>query len=69
MPNYSSECKPVAEDVKGLKKQRLSFQKELRKAAPGEKAFLIEQIDKLNSQITQQEEKLKACVKEHPSHT
>ena len=67
MPNYSSQCLPLAEDIKGLKKQRSSFQKELRKAAPGEKAFLIEQIDKLNSQITQQEEKLKACVKEHPS--
>lgn len=66
MPNYSPACKPIAEEIKGLKKDRSSFQKVLRKAAPGEKAGLIVQINRLNSQIVQEEEKLKACVKEHP---
>ena len=68
MPTYSHQCQPIADDIKGLKKDRSSFQKELRKAAPGGKAGLIVQINKLIKQIDLEEEKLKACRKEHPSH-
>ena len=66
MPNYSSTCQPIANNIKGLQSDVASFQKQLQKASPGEKSGLLSQIKKLQSQITEQEGLLATCVKEHP---
>ena len=68
MPGYSTECQPIANKITGLKSEVASFQKELQTAAPGQKQFLLGQIEKLNSQIAQQTALLNTCVKEHPYH-
>ena len=68
MPGYSTECQPIANQITGFKSEVASLQKQLQTAAPGEKQFLISQIEKLNSQITQQTGLLNNCVKEHPYH-
>jgi hypothetical protein len=66
MPGYSSECQPIADKIKGLQTDVASFQKQLQTAASGEKPFLISQISKAQSEITQQQGLLDTCVKEHP---
>lgn len=66
MPNYSSECQPIADKIKGLQSQVASFQKELQTAAPGAKSGLISQITKLQQQVAQEEGLLNDCAKKHP---
>ncbi len=68
MPSYSKECKPIAGKITGLKSQVTSLQKELQKAAPGEKAFLISQITKAEAEIAKEQGLLDDCVKKHPYH-
>jgi hypothetical protein len=66
MPNYSSECQPIADKIKGLQSTVASFQKQLETAASGEKPFLLSQIKKAEAEIAQQESLLTTCVKDHP---
>jgi hypothetical protein len=68
MPNYSPECQPIAGNITGLKNDVASLQKELQKAAPGEKPFLISQIKKAEAEIAKQQGLLDDCVKKHPYH-
>src|SRR5580704_7363324 len=68
MPGYSTECQPIANKITGFKSEVASLQKQLQTAAPGQKQFLLGQIEKLNSQIAQQTALLNTCVKEHPYH-
>jgi hypothetical protein len=68
MPSYSKECQPIAGNINGLKAQVAAFQKELQKAAPGEKSFLIQQIKEAEAEIAKQQHLLDDCVKKHPYH-
>jgi hypothetical protein len=68
MPNYSKECQPIAGNITGLKNDVASLQKELQKAAPGEKSFLISQIKEAEGEIAKQQGLLDDCVKKHPYH-
>lgn len=66
MPNYSSECQPIANMIKGLQGDVAAFQKTLQNAAPGEKAFLLSQIAKAEGQIAKEQGLLDDCIKKHP---
>lgn len=66
MPNYSTQCQPIANTIAGLKSDVASLQKELQKAAPGEKAGLISQIKQAESKIAKEQGLLDDCVKKHP---
>ena len=68
MPNYSKECQPIAGKIAGFQSEVASLQKELQKAAPGEKAGLISQIKKVEAEMTNEEGLLDDCVKKHPYH-
>jgi hypothetical protein len=56
-------CAPIVNAIKGLESDRASFQKDLQKAAPGEKSALINQIKEINAQIQQKQRDLDECSK------
>ena len=66
MSGYSKQCQPIAGKITGLKSEVASLQKELQKAAPGEKALLISQIKKAEGEIAKQQGLLDTCVKKYP---
>ena len=55
MSGYSKQCQPIAGKITGLTSEVASLQKELQKAGPGEKAFLISQIKKAEGEIAKQQ--------------
>jgi hypothetical protein len=66
MPNYATECQPIANKITGLQSEVASLQTELQTAEPGEKAGIIGQIKSLDNQIATQQGLLTDCVKQHP---
>jgi hypothetical protein len=62
----SPQCQPIDALIKGLELARAAKQDLLQQAAPGEKPFLIEEIQELTAQINAKKKELAACKKEHP---
>jgi matrix metalloproteinase-14 (membrane-inserted) len=61
-----ANCKAIAAEIKVLEDQRTSFQKNLQHAAPGQKAGLVSQINKLNNQIREKQGEFDNCLNSKP---
>jgi len=59
----TGKCAVLASDIRALEADRTSLQKDLQKAAPGEKPVLISQIKEINAQIQEKQRELDQCAK------
>ncbi|GIQ70643.1 hypothetical protein DUZ99_17865 [Xylanibacillus composti] len=68
-PMLAPECAPIATKIRELELAKSNLQAQLRTAATGDKAALVEQIRDLNNQITHQNGLLASCSLNHPPRT
>lgn len=58
-------CTTIYNQLAALKAERAGFQHDLQSAAPGEKAFLVNQINQLNTKIAAKASQYKNCEQAH----
>ena len=62
---FPVQCNNIKAVIASLKSQIIGFQQQLQGAAPGQKAFLINQINKLNQQKAKKEQELALCLAQY----
>jgi hypothetical protein len=65
MATVPPECRGLDAEVKGVQADIKGFQEDLHSAAPGEKPWLIQQINKLNSELRIKKKQLEDCIRKH----